>query len=94
MGEATVWERSDHAQALGKEKSELNRVVSAIDQLRSGISDTQELFLLAQESISSFFKIFHNFILYILMFLALSATIDVVLKFEHPRKIRLHKFST
>ena len=34
---------------MGKEKAELDRVVSAIDQLYSGISDTEELFLLAQE---------------------------------------------
>ena len=34
---------------MGKEKAELDRVVSTIDQLYSGISDTEELFLLAQE---------------------------------------------
>ena len=49
LGEASVWERPDYAQALGKEKAELDRVVSTIDQLYSGISDTEELFLLAQE---------------------------------------------
>ncbi|MEC8701528.1 MAG: peptide chain release factor 2 [Pseudomonadota bacterium] len=49
LGEASVWERADYAQALGKEKAELDRVVSTIDQLYSGISDTEELFLLAQE---------------------------------------------
>ncbi|MEC8356305.1 MAG: peptide chain release factor 2 [Pseudomonadota bacterium] len=49
LGEASVWERADYAQALGKEKAELDRVVSTIDQLYSGISDTKELFLLAQE---------------------------------------------
>ncbi|MGB1748034.1 MAG: peptide chain release factor 2 [Pseudohongiellaceae bacterium] len=49
LGEASVWERPDYAQALGKEKAELGLVVSTIDQLYSGISDTEELFLLAQE---------------------------------------------
>ena len=49
MGEASVWERPDYAQALGKEKVELVRVVSTIEQLFSGISDIEELFLLAQE---------------------------------------------
>ena len=34
---------------MGKEKAELDRVVSTIDQLCSGISDIEELFLLAQE---------------------------------------------
>ena len=34
---------------MGKEKAELDLVVSTIDQLYSGISDTEELFLLAQE---------------------------------------------
>ncbi len=34
---------------MGKEKAELGLVVSTIDQLYSGISDTEELFLLAQE---------------------------------------------
>ena len=49
LGEASVWERPDYAQALGKEKVELDRVVSTIDQLYLGISDIEELFLLAQE---------------------------------------------
>ena len=49
LGDASVWERPDYAQALGKEKVELDRVVSTIDQLYSGISDIEELFLLAQE---------------------------------------------
>ena len=50
LGEASVWERPDYAQALGKEKVELDRVVSTIEQLYSGISDIEELFLLAQEA--------------------------------------------
>ena len=49
LGEASVWERPDYAQALGKEKVELDRIVSTIDQLYLGISDIEELFLLAQE---------------------------------------------
>ena len=49
LGEASVWERPDYAQALGKEKVELTRGISTIDQLCSGIYDTEDLFLLAQE---------------------------------------------
>ncbi len=49
LGEATVWGRPNYAQSLGKEKSQLFRIVSTIDQLYSGISDTEELFLLAKE---------------------------------------------
>ena len=49
LGEATVWGRPNYAQSLGKEKAQLVRIVSTIDQLDSGISDTEELFLLAQE---------------------------------------------
>ena len=51
LGEASVWDRPDYAQALGKEKVELDRVISTIDQLCSGISDIEELFLLAQEEL-------------------------------------------
>ena len=51
LGEASVWDRPDYAQALGKEKVELDRVISTIDQLCLGISDIEELLLLAQEEL-------------------------------------------
>ena len=49
LGESSVWERPEYAQALGKERSELEAVVHTVDKLHTGISDTEELFKLAQE---------------------------------------------
>ncbi len=49
LGESSVWERPEYAQALGKERSELEAVVHTVDKLHIGISDTEELFKLAQE---------------------------------------------
>ncbi len=49
MGESTVWDKPEYAQALGKERSSLEAVVQTIERMDSGISDVAELLSLAQE---------------------------------------------
>ena len=49
LGEASVWEKPEYAQALGKERSNLETVVHTIDKLYSGIEELKELLALAQE---------------------------------------------
>ena len=49
LGEASVWEKPEYAQALGKERSNLETVVHTIDKLYSGIEELEELLALAQE---------------------------------------------
>ena len=49
LGEASVWEKPEYAQALGKERSNLETVVRTIDKLYSGIEELEELLALAQE---------------------------------------------
>ena len=49
LGEASVWEKPEYAQALGKERSNLETVVHTIDNLYSGIEELEELLALAQE---------------------------------------------
>jgi len=44
-----VWNKPEEAQALGKERASLEAVVDTIDQLTQGLSDAQEMLLLAQE---------------------------------------------
>jgi len=44
-----VWEKPEVAQALGKERAELELVVNTIEQMYSGLADNKELVLLAQE---------------------------------------------
>ena len=47
MGEPNIWDNPEHAQALGKERSELERVVKTIVQLESEFADCSELISLA-----------------------------------------------
>lgn len=49
LGESSVWEKPEYAQALGKERSNLEVVVNTIDKLYSGISEVGELLELAHE---------------------------------------------
>lgn len=49
LGEPAVWEKPEVAQALGKERAELELVVNTIEQMYSGLADNKELVLLAQE---------------------------------------------
>lgn len=49
LGESTVWEKPEYAQALGKERSGLEIIVKTIEKMDSGISEIQELLTLAQE---------------------------------------------
>ncbi|MDX1489766.1 MAG: peptide chain release factor 2 [Pseudohongiellaceae bacterium] len=49
LGEPTVWDKPDVAQALGKERSELELVVNTIDLMYTGLADNKELIQLAQE---------------------------------------------
>ena len=44
-----IWSNQDKAQALGKERSVLNKVVSTIKQLDAGLADVKELLELARE---------------------------------------------
>jgi len=44
-----IWNDQDKAQALGKERSVLNKVVSTIKQLDTGLTDVKELLELARE---------------------------------------------
>ncbi len=49
MGESSVWEKPEYAQALGKERSELEKIVLTIRNLEQSFSDIQELIDLARE---------------------------------------------
>lgn len=49
MGESSVWEKPEYAQALGKERSELEKIVLTICNLEQSFSDIQELIDLARE---------------------------------------------
>lgn len=49
LGESTVWDKPEYAQALGKERSSLEHVVHTIDKMFAGIADIEEVFTLAQE---------------------------------------------
>ncbi len=42
-----MWNQRDRAQALGQERARLEKVVAALDTLRSGLSDTNDLLELA-----------------------------------------------
>jgi len=43
-----IWESPERAQALGKEKKELDGIVGTISELESGLADSKELFDLAR----------------------------------------------
>jgi len=49
LGESGVWGKPEVAQALGKERSDLEVIVRTIDSMYTGVEETAELFSLAQE---------------------------------------------
>lgn len=49
LGEASVWENPERAQALGRERSALEMVVKTIDDLDVGVRDSRELLDMAVE---------------------------------------------
>ena len=49
LAESTVWEKPEYAQALGKERSNLEEIVHTIDTLYEGITEVGELFSLAAD---------------------------------------------
>jgi peptide chain release factor 2 len=49
LGESTVWDKPEYAQALGKERSDLEIVVRTIETMSSGIAEVEELLTLSQE---------------------------------------------
>lgn len=49
LGEAAVWEKPEYAQALGKERAELEAVVHTITSLEASFDDTDGLIELARE---------------------------------------------
>lgn len=49
LGEPSVWDNPERAQELGKERSALEAIVSSIDTLDSGASDTLEMLQMAAE---------------------------------------------
>ena len=49
LGDAAIWEKPDYAQALGRERAELEAVVLTIDALDKGIGEVAELVALAAE---------------------------------------------
>jgi|TARA_B110000240_G_scaffold65477_1_gene74651 peptide chain release factor 2 len=49
LGESSVWDKPEYAQALGKERSNLEAVVATIEKMDSGIAEVAELLMLAQE---------------------------------------------
>jgi peptide chain release factor 2 len=49
LGEPTVWDKPERAQALGRERSSLEMVVKTIDDLDNGVRDSRELLDMAVE---------------------------------------------
>ena len=49
LGQASVWESPEYAQALGKEQSSLEAIVHTMEKLYNGIGELEELLTLAQE---------------------------------------------
>ena len=49
LGESSVWDKPEYAQALGKERSNLEAVVATIEKMDSSIAEVAELLMLAQE---------------------------------------------
>ncbi len=49
LGESAVWDKPEYAQALGKERANLEAVVATIEKMDSGIAEVGELLNLAQE---------------------------------------------
>lgn len=49
LGESAVWDKPEYAQELGRERSNLERVVNTIERMYSGLNDSRELLQLAQD---------------------------------------------
>ena len=49
LGQSSVWEKPEYAQALGKEQSSLEAVVHVMEKLYNGIGEIEELLTLAHE---------------------------------------------
>ena len=49
MAEPDVWNDTDRAQALGRERASLELVVKTIENLDQGVADTRELLEMAVE---------------------------------------------
>ncbi len=49
LGEASVWDKPEYAQALGKERANLEAVVHTIANLDKGVGDVREILELARE---------------------------------------------
>ena len=49
LEEPDVWNQPDRAQALGQERAQLEKVVTTLDSLTSGLSDASDIFELAVE---------------------------------------------
>lgn len=49
LGEGSVWDNPDYAQALGKERASLEAVVHTIDSLDQGLADVDEILQLAAD---------------------------------------------
>jgi peptide chain release factor 2 len=49
LEEPSIWDDPERAQSLGKERAQLEQVVSGLDELSTGLSDTDELLGLAIE---------------------------------------------
>lgn len=49
LGEPSVWDKPERAQALGRERSSLEMVVKTIDDLDNGVRDSRELLDMAVE---------------------------------------------
>jgi peptide chain release factor 2 len=49
LGENGVWDKPEYAQALGKERSDLEVIVRTIDSLYEGVAELGELFTLARD---------------------------------------------
>lgn len=49
LGEPSVWDDPDKAQALGRERASLEAVVNVIDEMDTGLADVDDLLTLAQE---------------------------------------------
>ncbi|MDT8399983.1 MAG: PCRF domain-containing protein, partial [Pseudomonadales bacterium] len=49
LGESSIWDKPDYAQALGRERSELERVVYTIRDLQRALEDSEGLLQLARD---------------------------------------------
>ena len=49
LEEPAVWQNAERAQSLGRERAQLEQVVTSFDRLEHGLSDSHELLALAEE---------------------------------------------